>query len=172
MTENDFKGYYLDANAIAPKHAHSIGQLIEANGIHFIDREIIVGPKWEPNETWLYLAGRDAQILASCFSNGPPDTKIIGEETGKAPAFKICYASYTKETTALLGAVLATAESLGVRNVLYQRWKLDDVDLVKQTGGRTTRVTAKAWRFEDEIYKTLVKRQRNLPEGKSGRRLD
>jgi 3-hydroxyisobutyrate dehydrogenase-like beta-hydroxyacid dehydrogenase len=66
-----FKGLYLDANAIAPKHSMIIGQLVEAAGIRFVDGGIIGGPAWTPNETWLYLSGDHAESIAACFLNGP-----------------------------------------------------------------------------------------------------
>jgi len=34
----------------------------------------------------------------------------------------MCYAAYTKGTTALLGAILSAAEGLGVRTELEQQW--------------------------------------------------
>lgn len=151
VIECGFKGYYLDANAISPQRAKRIGDLMSSNGIHFIDGGIIGGPAWKPKETTLYLAGKDSNVIADCFSNGPLETRIIGNEIGKASALKMCYAAYSKGTTALLTAILATAESLGVREELNQQWELDDSNFVKQAEGRTTRVTAKAWRFEGEM---------------------
>ena len=146
-----FKGYYLDANAISPQRAKRIGELLSANNIQFIDGGIIGGPAWTPKETVLYLSGKDAKVIADCFSNGPLETRIIGDEIGKASALKMCYAAYSKGTTALLSAILATAESLGVRDELYKQWDMDDSNFSEQANRRATRVTAKAWRFEGEM---------------------
>ena len=166
VIEHDFKGYYLDANAIAPQRAAKIGQMMEDNGIRFIDGGIIGGPAWNPKETWLYLSGQDAKVIEECFSNGPLETKIIGDKIGKASALKMCFAAYSKGTTALLTAILATAESLGVRDELYQQWGMDNVDFVKQAEGRATRVTAKAWRFEGEMHEIASTfREAGLPSG-------
>jgi 3-hydroxyisobutyrate dehydrogenase-like beta-hydroxyacid dehydrogenase len=147
-----FNGYYLDANAISPQRAIKIERMLEDNGIHFIDGGIVGGPAWKPRETWLYLSGEHARVIADCFTNGPLETKIIGDEVGKASALKMCYAAYSKGTTALLTAILATAESLGVRDELYRHWDMDDSGFSEQANRRTTRVTAKAWRFEGEMY--------------------
>jgi len=166
VLEQSFKGYYLDANAISPQRAIKIGQMMEARGIHFIDGGIIGGPAWNPKETWLYLSGSDAQILSDCFSNGPLETKIIGAEIGKASAVKMCYSAYSKGTTALLATILATAESLGVRDELYQQWDLDDPNFSEQVNRRVTRVTAKAWRFEGEMHEIASTFQEaSLPGG-------
>jgi 3-hydroxyisobutyrate dehydrogenase-like beta-hydroxyacid dehydrogenase len=147
-----FEGYYLDANAISPQRAIKIGQFLEEKkDIQFVDGGIIGGPAWVPKKTWLYLSGQHADEVAACFSNGPLETKIIGDESGKASALKMCYAAYSKGTTALLAAVLATAESLHVREELYQQWEMDDKGFSEQVNRRVTRVTAKAWRFEGEM---------------------
>jgi len=166
VIEHGFKGFYLDANAISPQRAIKIGQLLEANNIHFIDGGIIGGPAWKPNETCLYLSGKNANIISDYFSKGPLETKIIGNEIGKASALKMCYAAYSKGTTALLTSILATAESLGVRDELYQQWDMDDPNFSKQTNHRVTRVTAKAWRFEGEMHEIASTFQEaGLPNG-------
>ena len=166
VIEYDFKGYYLDANAISPGRAKRIGELMEADGVRFVDGGIIGGPVRKPKETWLYLSGKDANVIAECFANGPLETKIIGDEIGKASALKMCYAAYSKGTTALLAAILAAAEWLGIRDELYRQWELDNMDLAKQAEGRMTRVTAKAWRFEGEMHEiasTFL--EAGLPDG-------
>jgi len=166
VIEAGFTGLFLDANAISPQRAIAIGQMLEASGAQFVDGGIIGGPAWKPKETWLYLSGERSDAIASCFSQGPLETKIIGTEIGKSSALKMCYAAYTKGTTALLSAILATAESLGVREELYQQWDMDDKDFSEQVNRRVTRVTAKAWRFEgemEEIASTF--REAGLPDG-------
>lgn len=151
VMEAGFRGSYLDANAISPQRAIKIGHTLEMNEIQFVDGGIIGGPAWKPKETWLYLSGKHADNIASCFSKGPLGAKIIGGEIGKASALKMCYAAYSKGTTALVAAILATAESLGVRNDLYELWELDNSGFSEQVDRRVIRVTAKAWRFEGEL---------------------
>jgi 3-hydroxyisobutyrate dehydrogenase-like beta-hydroxyacid dehydrogenase len=166
VIKNGFKGLYLDANAISPQRSIRIGQMLEENDIHFVDGGIIGGPAWTPNETWLYLSGKDAEGIAECFAQGPLETKIIGGEIGKASALKMCYAAYSKGTTALLAAILATAESLKVRDELYQHWGKDELGFSDQVNRRVTRVTAKAWRFEGEMREiALTFRDAGLPDG-------
>lgn len=116
-----FTGLYVDANAIAPQRAIQIGQMMINGGATFVDGGIIGGPAWQPNSTWLHLSGPEAERVARCFANGPLETQIMGVEIGKASALKMCYAAYTKGTTALLAAVLGTAVSLGVRTELAQQ---------------------------------------------------
>ena len=166
VIESGFKGFYLDANAISPQRAIRTGEMMEENGVRFIDGGIIGGPAWTSNETRLYLSGRDAEKIANCFAAGPLETKIIGGEIGKASALKMCYAAYSKGTTALLSAILATAESLEIREELYQQWDKDDEGFSEQINRRVKRVTAKAWRFEGEMKEIASTfREAGLPDG-------
>ena len=166
VIEAGFKGVYLDANAISPQRAIKIGQMLKANDIQFVDGGIIGGPAWTPKGTWLYLSGDYSEEIASCFANGPFETKIIGIEIGKASALKMCYAAYSKGTTALLSAILATAESLGVRGELYEQWDLDEKSFSEQVDRRVRRVTGKAWRFEGEMKEIAETfREAGLPQG-------
>jgi 3-hydroxyisobutyrate dehydrogenase-like beta-hydroxyacid dehydrogenase len=146
-----FKGTYLDANAISPERTKRIGDRLEASGIRFVDGSIIGPPAWKTGETWLYLSGEKAALIAGLFSKGPLETRVIGEVIGKASALKMCYAAYSKGTTALLSAILAAAENLQVREELYQHWDMDNAGFSEQTNQRVARVTAKAWRFEGEM---------------------
>ena len=146
-----FTGLYVDANAISPQRAQRIGQIITAGGATFIDGGIIGGPAWKAGRTWLYLSGPDAQTVADCFSSGPLETSVIGQVIGRASALKMCYAAYTKGSTALLCAILATAETLGVREELQTQWSRGGSDFAEQTTQRAQRVTAKAWRFAGEM---------------------
>lgn len=146
-----FNGLYVDANAIAPQRARRIGQTITAAGGSFVDGGIIGGPAWKPGRTWLYLSGERAAEAAACFSAGPLETSVIGDTPGKASALKMCFAAYTKGTTALLCAIVAAADSLDVRPELFQQWSRSWPDFAEETAGRVRRVTAKAWRFAGEM---------------------
>ena len=148
---NSFSGLYLDANAIAPQRAIRIGEAMAERGVAFVDGGIIGGPAWEPDTTRLYLSGTQAERAANCFAAGPLQTQVIGERIGKASALKMCYAAYTKGTTALLCAILGAAEGLNVREELAQQWSRNGSDFAGQAAQRVTRVTAKAWRFTGEM---------------------
>ena len=166
VVEASFHGLYLDANAISPMRSKSIGEIMRAAGIDFVDGGIIGPPAWERGQTWLYLSGQRADEIAACFANGPLETKVVGEEIGKASALKMCYAGYTKGTSALLSAILAAAEQYNVRMELNQHWDMDEPGFTERTERRVRRVTAKAWRFAgemDEIAATFV--AAGLPSG-------
>lgn len=159
-----FTGIYLEANAIAPQRAVRLGQAMTAAGVTCVDGGVIGGPAWTPGTTQLYLSGPHADEVAACFSAGPLATCVIGPEVGKASALKMCFAAYTKGTTALLGAILATAERLGVREELFQQWSHDDAGFAEHAVQRVRQVTGKAWRFAGEMEQIAATfREAGLP---------
>ena len=146
-----FSGLYLDANAISPLRVVRIGDRMAAAGVACVDGGIIGGPAWERGQTWLYLSGERAGEVAICFDGGPLETTVIGEAIGKASALKMCYAAWTKGSTALLCAILGTAEALGVWPELQRQWEQNWPGFSEQAVNRARRVTAKAWRFAGEM---------------------
>ncbi len=150
LAEN-FVGLYADANAISPSRAQHIGELMLKAGVEFVDGGIIGGPAWKPRRTWLYLSGRSADKIAACFASGPLETEVIGDEIGKASAVKMCFAAKTKGETALLCAIIAAAEQLGVRKELENQWSRYDSESVQNNLSRVSRASLKAWRFSGEM---------------------
>jgi 3-hydroxyisobutyrate dehydrogenase-like beta-hydroxyacid dehydrogenase len=146
-----FGGLYLDANAISPAKSVLIGEIVTSGGSTYVDGGIIGNPDPEPGHTWLYLAGQEADRAAACFQAGPLTTKVLGEEIGSASAIKMCFAAWTKGSTALLCTILGAAEKLGIRNELLEQWSQNGSDFAERATGRARRVTAKAWRFAGEM---------------------
>ena len=161
-----FRGLYADLNAISPQRAIRIGNMMRARGIDFVDGGIIGGPAWDAGETWLYLSGSQARRVAECFIGSLLQAEVIGMEIGSASALKMCYAAYSKGTTALLCAILAVAEDSGVYAHLIEQWRRDGSELAEQAPRRTTRVTSKAWRFAGEMEEITATFSRSgLPDG-------
>jgi 3-hydroxyisobutyrate dehydrogenase-like beta-hydroxyacid dehydrogenase len=161
-----YPGFYVDANAISPQRAQRIASLMEGSGARFVDGGIIGGPAWEKGRTRLYLSGSEADRVAACFSSGALDTVILGDEIGRASALKMCYAANSKGTSALLCAIVALAESLGVRAELHDVWSQGGSDFAEKTNARVTRVTRKAWRFTGEMGEIAdTFKSARLPDG-------
>ncbi len=146
-----FKGLYVDMNAIAPQRVSRIAGKMTTHGTRFVSGSIIGGPAWQPNTTWLYLSGAEAQTAADLFSAGPLETTVLGDNIGKASALKMCFAAYSKGTTALLCAVMAAAEALNVREDLERQWSRNDSNFAEESTRNVQQVTAKAWRFSGEM---------------------
>ncbi len=146
-----FRGLYVDANAISPERVRCMDARMRSSGITFVDGSIIGLATRVPGSTWIYFSGESAAEAAACFgSDGPLTAEVIDGEIGKASALKMCFAGYSKGTSALLCAVLAAAEQLGVRAQLERQWT--------RTGGSPANpgktvagVAPKAWRFAPEM---------------------
>ena len=96
----------------------------------------------------------------------PLETRVVGETIGKASALKMCYAAYSKGTTALLCAALAAAERLGVRHELQQHWARDGREGAEKAAQRLRRVPDKAWRFVGEMEEIAATfRAAGVPDG-------
>jgi 3-hydroxyisobutyrate dehydrogenase-like beta-hydroxyacid dehydrogenase len=161
-----FQGLYLDANAISPTRAIAIGDTLAKAQIDFGDGAIIGGPAWKPGGTWLYLSGARANEIAAYFSASPFETRVLGANIGEASALKMCYSAYTKGTTALLAAILATAETWDVREALERQWTDGDEKFAARTQERIQRALPKAWRFAGEMEEiSATFSDAGLPDG-------
>ena len=146
-----FEGVYADVNAISPQHVKQIAAAMHEEGVPFVDGGLIGPPVWQTDSTWLYLSGQEAGTVAECLKGGPLTVEIIGDDIGKASALKMCFAANTKGTTALLCAILAAAERMGVRQELENQWSQNGSDFAQKAITRVSNVTAKAWRFSGEM---------------------
>jgi 3-hydroxyisobutyrate dehydrogenase-like beta-hydroxyacid dehydrogenase len=151
VTGTGFTGVYVDANAIAPARARRIAQVIEAAGARYVDGGIIGMPASSGSGTCLYLSGAEAANVAALFAGSVLEARALDETADRASALKMCYAAQTKGLTALLCALVAAAEELGVREALFERWGNETAGRPDEVAQRIRGVTAKAWRFEGEM---------------------
>ena len=147
----NYRGVYVDANAISPGRVKRIDQAMTEAGVTFLDGGIIGPPAWKPGRTWLHLSGNTPEQVAECFSSGPLETEIVGSTIGKASALKMCYAALTKGTTALMCAILLASEAYGVRDALETQWNQDGSAFTTETHQRVRNTAPKAWRFVGEM---------------------
>lgn len=165
VAEQSYRGLYIDANAIAPARTLRIARCLEERGARFVDGGIIGPPATVRNRTWLYLSGADAAMASSYFSAGPIEAQILEGGIGKASALKMCFAAYSKGSTALLCAVLAAARELDVLEDLRRQWARNGPDF-ESVQREIARSAPKAWRFApemEEIAQTLE--HAGIPEG-------
>ncbi len=106
----NFKGIYADVNAISPQRSHKICDLLKRPEIDYVDGGIIGLPAWKSGTTVLYLSGPKANLVSDCFAAGPLETKVMGDDIGKASALKMCFAANSKGTAALLCAIVGHSQ--------------------------------------------------------------
>jgi len=147
----NYQGIYADVNAIAPATVKTIADSMADAGIEFVDGGIIGMPATQHGTNWLYLCGNHATKVASCFSEGPLETSVLGPEIGKASGLKMCFAANSKGTAALHTAILGTAEAMGVREALEKQWAIYTPGFTEKSQARIRQVARKAWRFKGEM---------------------
>jgi hypothetical protein len=76
--------------------------------------------------------------------------EVIGPEIGTAAALKMCYAGWNKCSTALLAAILATANQTGVMEELKTAWSRGGPSFEKSEQ-LILRAAPKAWRWTAEM---------------------
>ena len=143
-----FTGAYVDVNAVAPATAREIAS---AAG-RVTDGGIIGGPPRVTGTTRLYLSGPGADDAARLFAGSPLEAIVLDGEVGAASALKMCFAAWTKGTSALLVAVRAVAAAERVDGALLQEWAVSLPDLPGRSEGAARGTAAKAWRFVGEMH--------------------
>jgi 3-hydroxyisobutyrate dehydrogenase-like beta-hydroxyacid dehydrogenase len=122
-----------------------------AGGAAFVDGGIIGPPPLEPGVARLCLSGPAAERVAAVFAGSPLEAWVVGDEIGTASALKMCYAAWTKGTTAMLLALLATAEAHGVADELRTEWRRSQPGLADRADGAEEAAARKAWRWVAEM---------------------
>jgi 3-hydroxyisobutyrate dehydrogenase-like beta-hydroxyacid dehydrogenase len=162
VAAHDFRGVYVDANAISPATAKRVASMFE----HAVDGGIVGPPAVAPGTTRLYLSGPGAADIARRWAGSALDARVIGDQPGAASALKMCYAGWTKGMSALLLAVLSVATVEGVDADLIAEWDISQSELRRQANRAAEGSAPKAWRFAgemDEIAATF--RDAGLPPG-------
>lgn len=136
---------YLDANAIAPATALRVRELVEAAGARFVDGGII----GVPPSPLVYVSGPAAPDAIDLL----PGVRLrdLGPEPVRASALKMCYAAFTKGTTALATELLVAARRLGVATELAAELESSAPDLRAIAGRSVPRMPAKAYRWIGEM---------------------
>ena len=136
---------YLDANAVSPATALRVQATVEATGARFVDGGIIGVP---PDPT-VYLSGPAAEDAADLLEG--LRVRVLGPEPGRASALKMCYAAFTKGTTALATELLLAARRLGVADALDAELRGSAPELLQLAERSVPRMPAKAYRWIAEM---------------------
>jgi L-threonate 2-dehydrogenase len=109
---------FVDCNAIAPRTAQAIDQLLTGAGASFVDVGIIGNPPQAGKQgPRLYASGTRATDVALLRAYGL-DVRVLGPHSGQASGLKMCYASLTKGLTALATEALVAARAQGLQEPL------------------------------------------------------
>ena len=151
VAEAGFGGLFVDANAVSPETARRIAACVEAAGAASVDAGIVGPPPLQSGSTRLYVCGADTAKVEALFANTHIDTVVIEGEIGAASALKICYAAWTKGSSALILAIRAMARAEGVDAPLISEWRASQPALESRLESALAMTPGKAWRFEGEM---------------------
>lgn len=147
VADGGFEGIYVDMNAIAPRSATEIA----ASFSHCVDGGIVGPPAWAKGTTRLALSGPRTDEVRSLFVDSPIEVVDLGAEIGKASAFKVGFAAWTKGSGALLLSICAYAHSVGIENELFREWERRGMTMETQSIDVAQQMGPKSWRFGDEM---------------------
>jgi len=137
---------YADCNAISPATSARVAELVTGAGARFVD----VGIIGVPPRPVLYASGEHAVDLVE-LAGEALDVRDIGGAAGRASALKMCYAAFTKGTTALATELLVAAERLGVAAELRAELGQSAPDLLGIATRSVPRMPPKAYRWIGEM---------------------
>jgi len=158
----DYRGIYVEANAISPASAQRIAALMPTARV--VDGGIIGPPPSRSGTTRLYLSG-DTEGVEKLFVGTALEVVVMPGGIGRASALKMAYASYQKASRVLAAVAHALAVENGVGDFLAREadllhsFPLAEVD---QFPG----VAALAWRWAPEMREVAdALRDAALPDG-------
>jgi 3-hydroxyisobutyrate dehydrogenase-like beta-hydroxyacid dehydrogenase len=151
VAAHNFKGIYVDANAISRATAEEIGRTVTKAGATFVDGGIIGSPVKQAGTTRLYLSGKRAPEIAELFAASMLSAKAIGPNPGAASALKVVYAAWTKCTDGVVLAIRALAAIEGVDQALSEEWSISQPDLARKSMRAAAVAAPKAWRYVGEM---------------------
>lgn len=165
VASHNFRGIYVDANAVAPTTMRAIANEFQHLGTRVVDGAIIGTAPQQAGTTRIYLAGEAAQETVDLFGEGSLAAAVLDGPPGTASALKMCYAAYTKGLTALLTNIRALAQHEGVNIPLFAEWDLSQEGVTSRS--RLIEGQArKAWRWVGEMEEIARSfEQAGLPGG-------
>jgi 3-hydroxyisobutyrate dehydrogenase-like beta-hydroxyacid dehydrogenase len=141
---------YVDCNAVSPRTVRAMSEVITAVGSRFVDAGIIGSPPRKEGTTRFYASGPDVEVFAELGRYGL-DVRPLGLEIGQASGIKMCYAAFTKGTTALATTLLTVAHSMGLYEPLVQEFQKSQGDRYRTMERQIPGMPTKAYRWVGEM---------------------
>lgn len=111
---------YVDLNAISPKTATAVAEVITASGCLFADGSVCGHPPGTHGiSPAIYACGPGAAAFGACRQYDL-NIHVLDAPVGAASAVKICQAGMTKGYTALASIMIQAAARYGISDVLRQ----------------------------------------------------
>ena len=148
VSTRGYRKLYVDANATSPSTTRQIAYLFADK---FVDGGIIGPPARRAGNTRMYLSGLHRQEIVDLFEGTFVNAIGLDDRIDTASALKMCYASYTKGTSALLLALRALAQHHGISDALLSEWSISQPGLEQRSTNAAPGTSGKGWRFVGEM---------------------
>jgi 3-hydroxyisobutyrate dehydrogenase-like beta-hydroxyacid dehydrogenase len=144
------KAVYVDCNAVSPKTAARIGEVLAATGADYVDGGIIGGPPREGYTPRLYVSGTGAERVLELNKFGL-DVRLVKGGIGAASALKLSYAGINKGAIGLGAAMILAARRAGVEGDLMRELSESQRGLLAQFSRGIPDMFSKAERWAPEM---------------------
>jgi 3-hydroxyisobutyrate dehydrogenase-like beta-hydroxyacid dehydrogenase len=162
----NFRGVFVDANAIAPHTALEVARVVTDGGATYVDGGIVGPPVRVAGDTRLYLSNTRAAEVASLFSGTALEAIALSGDPFAASALKMAYAAWTKGSAALLLAARAYARVSGAEDALEAEWRRSLPELFERVQRAASSGAKKGWRWRGEMLEIASSfEHHDLPNG-------
>ncbi len=142
---------YIDLNAVSPRTAAEIDEIISPSGAIFIDGGIIGGPpKGDAPGPTFYISGPVGDSVGILSRYGLK-TKTLDGGIGAASALKMSYAGITKGIIALGASMILAAKQAGVDGALRAELGASQAEILARLHKSIPDMLPKAYRWVPEM---------------------
>lgn len=150
MRATGVKKPFADCNAVSPETASRLADIITSGGGDYIDGGIVGGSPARGAVPRFYTSGPHASVMDELDGQGIA-IRNVGGEVGRASSVKMCYASFTKGTSALQVAMMTAAQSLGVYDELVAELSSSQQTNLSNMENNVPRLPSNAGRWIGEM---------------------
>jgi L-threonate 2-dehydrogenase len=144
------KAVYVDCNAVSPRTAAQIGEILAPTGAVYVDGGIVGGPPRDGYTPRLYVSGAGAERVLDLNRFGL-DVREVEGGIGAASALKLSYAGINKGAIGLGAAMILAARRAGVEDMLMRELSESQRGLLAQFARGIPDMFAKAERWAPEM---------------------
>jgi 3-hydroxyisobutyrate dehydrogenase-like beta-hydroxyacid dehydrogenase len=141
---------YVDANAVSPMTAETLGRTLTQAQAHYVDGCIIGGAAKLDRGTVVYVSGPEA-IRLSTLNDSGLRVKVLGPSATQASAFKIIHAGLSKGLAGLFTELLVGANALGLLRETLEDYDENHPGLLQKITGSITSLPVHAKRRSEEM---------------------
>jgi 3-hydroxyisobutyrate dehydrogenase-like beta-hydroxyacid dehydrogenase len=161
-----FRGVFVDANAVSPRTALEVAEVVTRVGGVYVDGGIIGPPVRQRGDTRLYLSGARGEEIAALFHGTALEAIPLDGAVTASSALKMAYAAWTKGSAALLLVTRALARAAQVDAALEAEWRRSLPELPERLERAASSGAKKGWRWNGEMLEVASSfEQYDLPNG-------